>query len=246
MSNIELVEKKKGYRVELQRLEKNFELYRGTDNEIGLYFTDEVDDGYDDWLKGFDPKEVKTAAQKLRSLLFGKVAHLPLICPRAQNCVYEHTCPFKPKEPVGKACPVESAFVIEKLNGYRDELVVDTFKETDYTLVSRLVELEIFDMRLSAMLAQGKYQNPVYPQVFSVGESGAVYEDQANPLYEMKEKLSREKIKLLSVLVETPEARYKKQAALKEAEAGRYDTTLRDLEKLIASVENKLLIEGSK
>lgn len=234
----------KGYKIELHRLEKNFELYRSSDNKIGLYFVDEVDHGYDSWSNQFTEEEVRKAAQKLRSLLYGKVAHLPIICKGWQTCVYGHVCPFKPNVPVGRQCPYESAYVIEKLNSYREELVVDSFKETHYTLVSRLIELELFDMRLSAMISKEAYQNPVYEQVIGTnGDGDPVYSEQPNPMYEMKEKLSREKMKLLNVLVETPEAQYKKQVALKEVSESKYDQTLMKLENLILDAEKKL-IEG--
>ena len=50
-------------------------------------------------------------------------------------------------------------------------------------------------------------------------------------------------MKLLSILVETPEARYKKQAALKEVTENRYDVSLKKLEALILDVETKLISE---
>lgn len=231
-------------KVELQRLEKNFELYRSSENEVGLYFVDEVTGQYDDWMKGFSPDQIKVAAQKLRSLLYGKVSHLPMICQGHQECVYSHSCPFKPNEPVGKQCPYESAYVIEKINAYRDEFSINAFRETDYTLVSRLIELELFDIRLTAMISQSKYQKPIYAQVVSVSPHGEpIYEEMPNPMYEMKDKLGREKMKLLSILVETPEARYKKQAALKEVTENRYDVSLKKLEALILDVETKLTQE---
>lgn len=237
----------KGYKIELHRLENNFELYRSSDNKMGLYFVDEVDGDYGSWANNFSEEEIRKAAQKLRSLLYGKVAHLPIICKGYQTCIYSHTCPFKPRPPEGKQCPYESAYIIEKLNSYREELVVDSFKETHYTLVSRLIELELFDMRLSAMISKEDYQNPIYDQVVGADKNGApVYSEQANPMYEMKEKLSREKMKLLSVLVETPEAQYKKQAALKEASENKYDKTLQKLEDLILDAEKKLLNESNK
>lgn len=234
----------KPIRIELQRLEKNFELYRSSENEVGLYFVDEVSGQYDDWMKKFSHDEIKVAAQKLRSLLYGKVSHLPMICQGHRDCVYSHSCPFKPNEPVGKQCPYESAYVIEKINAYREEFSVNAFRETDYTLVSRLIELELFDIRLTAMISQSKYQKPIYPQVVSVSPHGEpVYEEMPNPMYEMKDKIGREKMKLLNILVETPEARYKKQAALKEVTENRYDVSLKKLEALILDVETKLTQE---
>lgn len=232
----------KGFRVELQKLEQNFSLYRGAKNEMGLYFSDEVGEEYESWIRDFSEEEIKKAAQKMRSMLFGKVSQLPLVCQGASKCVYSHSCPFKPKEPVGKMCPVESRIVIEKLDGYREELVLSGFKETDYALVSRLIELELFDMRASAMAGNPEYQKPLLLQPMGVSKEGEpIFQDVANPLYELKEKISREKIKILSVLVETPEARYKKQLAFKEVGSSKYDQTMNQLNSLILEAEKRLL-----
>lgn len=232
----------KGFKIELQKLESNFVLYKGAKNEIGLYFSDEVDENYDKWIKTFSEEEITKAAKKMRSMLFGKISQLPMICPGANSCVYKHTCPFKPKEPTGQMCPVESALVIDKLDGYREELVLSGFKETDYSLVSRLIELELLDMRASAMAGNPEYQKPLLKQVIGVSkENQPIEQELANPIYDLKEKISREKIKILSVLVETPEARYKKQIALKEVSSDAYAQTLKDLNTLLHEAEKKLI-----
>lgn len=228
----------RGSRVEVESI------FSTLDNEMGLFFPDEIDGRYQEWMRTFSPEEIRVAALKMKSMLFGKVAHLPMICPSAEKCIYRHTCPFGEKAPTGKSCPVESAFVIEKLNGYRNELVVDSFKESEYMLVCRLIELDLFDTRISALLRQEEHSEIVKSVFAGASPRGdAYFKHEENPLFVMKNKINVEKSKILSILVETPEARYKKQAALKIAPADSYSKEMDKLADLIAEMEKKF-VEG--
>lgn len=222
-------------------------IFEAIENDIGLFFPDEVDGNYQRWMAEFTPEEVRRASFKMKSMLFGKVAHLPLICPGVSKCVYKHTCPFDGKEPVGKGCPVESAFVIEKLNGYRKELMIDSFKESEYLLVCRLIELELYDTRISALMRTPEHSDVVKTVFAGASPRGeSFFKEEENPLYSIKNKINQEKGKILAVLVETPEARYKKAAALKQSGDDVYSKEMQKIEEMVRDIETRLLDNKDK
>lgn len=234
------------------QVERVFDLFaplRGGDGPVSkraLVFPDEVTGAYESWARSFTPEEIRLAASKMESLLFGKIAQLPMTCPGHQTCPYASTCPYMPKEPVGKGCPVEAAFVVDRMRGLKQELTVDAFRETDFLLVSRLIELELMDMRITAKMSRRNHWDPLVEVAAGSTPDGQIYyKDEENPLFALKEKINREKTKLLNTLVETPEARWQKAAALREVTKDAYQDKLKKLSDLVDKATRAVEQKGS-
>lgn len=197
---------------------------------------------YDEWLKNLDQEEIRVAAMRMSSILWGNVVALPQVCPNLQKCVHKHICPFESNPPEGKACPMEQAYIMDKMSKLKKQFDIDGLAETDFLLLNKLVELDLYDLRINSMMAHGETQRPLYPRVALVSQDGVpIYQDEVNPLFEIKEKIGREKMKLMGILVGTPQERYKKQAALKEASSDRLSALSERLNSLIEKAERELL-----
>lgn len=201
---------------------------------------------YDEWLKNLDQEEIRVAAMRMSSILWGNVVALPQVCPNLQKCVHKHICPFESNPPEGKACPMEQAYIMDKMSKLKKQFDIDGLAETDFLLLNKLVELDLYDLRINSMMAHGETQRPLYPRVALVSQDGVpIYQDEVNPLFEIKEKIGREKMKLMGILVGTPQERYKKQAALKEASSDRLSALSEKLNSLIEKAERELLASPS-
>lgn len=201
---------------------------------------------YDEWLKNLDQEEIRVAAMRMSSILWGNVVALPQVCPNLQKCVHKHICPFESNPPEGKACPMEQAYIMDKMSKLKKQFDIDGLAETDFLLLNKLVELDLYDLRINSMMAHGETQRPLYPRVALVSQDGVpIYQDEVNPLFEIKEKIGREKMKLMGILVGTPQERYKKQAALKEASTDRLSALSEKLNSLIEKAERELLASPS-
>jgi hypothetical protein len=202
---------------------------------------------YQEWLKRFTPEEQQLAAARLKSVSSGFYSVLPIVCKGAQQCPHGHICPFIPKEPLGLQCPMEQQIIVERMHQFMREYQIDGQRPTDFMLLNRLVELELTDFRCSSMLSSSQYQGVLREVTTgSTPQGDLITNEIINPIMEMKEKISREKMKLLSVLVGTPQEKYKKQAALKEVKTEEYSNKISGMNKQLMDLEKKLLAASNE
>lgn len=139
-------------------------------------------------------------------------------------------------------CPVEQQMIANRMHGLMHEHGIDGSQATNFMLLNRLVELELTDFRCSSLLSSPSYNQLMRTVITGSTSDGTLIENEAvNPLIETKERISREKMKLMSVLVSTPEAKYKKQAALKEVKSDEYSNKIASIAKGLMDLETKIL-----
>lgn len=196
---------------------------------------------YEEWVSKLSSEEIQVAALRMSSILWGNIVVLPQICPNLSKCVHSHVCPFSDRPPVGKACPMEQAYIMDKMTKLKKQFDVEGVAETEFMLLNKLVELDLYDLRINSMMAKEETQKPLISRIAMVSADGVpIYQDDINPLFELKEKIGREKSKLLTILVGTPQERYKKAAALKEQGSDKISGLNDRLEKLVEQAEKKL------
>lgn len=197
---------------------------------------------YLDWLSHYNQQEADMASAQLGSLRGGNYSVLPLVCQGLSKCPHAHVCPFSYKVPIGLQCPMEQAIIVERMEALMNEFGVDGHRASEFMMLNRVIELELLDMRTSSMLASPKYQSIMRHVVTGATPDGELIEnEEITPLLEIKEKVSREKMKILSTLVATPEAKYKKQAALKEKSEDGYSKRVADISRKLAKIEQQLI-----
>lgn len=212
--------------------------------QLGIQFPHQLmGKEYRNWIDSFSPEQQQDATVRLKSLATGFYSVVPLICPGIRKCPHGHVCPFAGHEPpLGKQCPVEQNVIMERMHGFMKEYEVDGNRPTDFMLLNRLVELELTDFRCSSMLSSPEYQGILTEMVTGATAQGDLITNNViNPILEMKEKISREKMKLLGILVGTPQEKYKKQAALKEVKTEEYSNKIANMNKQLMDIEKKLL-----
>ncbi len=209
---------------------------------LGIRFPQELmGDAYQEWLRSFTPEQARRAEAGLFAIRSGFFAVLPRVCTGLAKCPHAHICPFSENVPVDQTCPAEMAYVRSKMEGYMDEYAITGHHKSAFTLLNRLVELDLLDLRTSSMLAGPRYQDLMVSRVTGSTVQGDILEnEELNPLLEAKERISREKMKLMGVLVGTPEAQYKKAAAMKEAATNEYSSKIAKMNQRLLQVETML------
>jgi hypothetical protein len=212
-------------------------------NSLGIKFPHQLmGKKYQDWLDSFTSEETDEIAVKLQSISPGFYSVTPMICRGASVCPHGHVCPFVPKEPISHSCPVEQQIILDRMSSLMEEYQIDGHRNSDFMLLNRLIELELTDFRASSTLSSPEYQSLLVEQTMGSTPQGELIHNQVlNPLLELKERISREKMKLLGVLVGTPQEKYKKQAALKEARTEEYGNKIAGMNKSLMDIEKKLL-----
>lgn len=211
-------------------------------NDLGLRFPQEhLSEGYKEWLSSFDEEEIRTAGKMLSAVLMGNVTALPKICPSLSKCEHKGICPFQTNQPVGKACPMEMSVIIDRMNKLMEQFKIDGFQQTDFMILNRVVELELYDLRLNSLMSSQDKQSILVDKVVGFSSEGsAITNEEVSPLFDLKEKISREKMKLMTLLVGTPQEVYKKRAALKEASTDKLSVKIDELNRALQQVEKSL------
>jgi len=202
---------------------------------------------YKEWLTAFTDEEAVEAALQVNAMRGGNYSVLPRICPNLHRCPMSHSCPFKDTDnvPVGLQCPLEQTLIVSKMSSFMEEFNVDGNRAAEFMLLNRLVELDLYDFRINAYLANiENMAAPIVDEIAGSTPQGEKFHREAVHLsYELKERISREKMKLLDILVQTPQARVKKQAALKETNEKSVGKSMAHLNQLVNQLNQVHVID---
>lgn len=139
-------------------------------------------------------------ARQTLGLKHGMFASVPIIC-KGHACPYFETC-WIPEEDlqIGERCPIEIAAILERFDKYCKELSIDVDNEiVDAGLVKDVVDIEIMMVRADGLLA--KDGNLIEEVVAGVSPKGQeYYRPELHPAVELKEKLRKEKTRILNQL----------------------------------------------
>lgn len=210
---------------------------------------------YQEWLDRFNEEEKGMVTRDMKALMSGTYVVLPRICPGVDDCPVSAFCPFGNNTPNGLQCPLEQGIIQQKMNDLMEEFRADGHNTTDHSLLARLTELELQDWRINAYQAtRAEYALPlIQVEVGADMQGNRLTQMQGNPLFDIKEKIGREKMRITQLLVANPEARYKRQAALKEVanndvsnQMARMSQMLADIEERMKKKPKEIVIEESK
>lgn len=209
-------------------------------------------------LDNYDSLEVSEAQKKrirmhLIGLKTGVAAFVPLFCGGSEKCPFALRCPFSVLNedgtineeesvyPLHKQCPVELELVRMRREEFIEEYDLNPNNSTDLVLVNKLCEIEVYEYRINILLAigdrDGHGQDLMKETLVNVTPQGvSVYEQKLHPLLDYKNKLHRQRLELLNVMVGTRREKYKKEAATKKRE----DTDVSTQQAALRAKINKL------
>lgn len=217
-------------------------IFRRQQGKLNIKFPhDLLGKDYASWLHNMSSGQREEAGERLDVLSSGNFAVMPRICTGLATCPMSHVCPFALNLPLKLQCPVEQRVVMDKMNGLLEELNTDSYQKTEFMLINRVVELELLDFRVTSALAGPAYQDMMVETITGSTNTGDFIKNEVlNPFFELKERISREKMKLLAVLVRTPQEKYKKKAALKEVTGDTYATKIANMNKKLMDLDTKM------
>lgn len=163
-------------------------------------------------------EEATTFKNTVMRLKYGVSAAIPLLC-SGPKCLHQ-ICPFhtSKKYPLTKQCPVEFRLIQTLTQGYIEDLGVDPDNASEMTLVNKLVECDIIELRANSGLSGGNDEEAgtLLKTIISESDNGTHKEEvKLHPLLEAKEKMTRIKMNILDAFVATRREKYKKAAATK-------------------------------
>lgn len=128
------------------------------------------------------------------------------------NGIASHNCPYYQLEPeavIGEDCLPEVQLIEYWTSKYIDELSIDDSSISEMHSVSRLVEITIMDLRMNNYLAIND-QNLMMEYITAVGpEGGAISNLGPSVAFDIKERLEKQKLKILETLNNTREKKAK-------------------------------------
>ncbi len=167
----------------------------------------------------YTPEEARKIRGHLSKMSTGSTSMTPQIC--SPRCPWKDRCVFYSmnKAPLGLPCLIEVNLLREWTTAYFNEYKVEPTNFTEITMISELAEIEVLLWRINMGLSRAENVSMTIEQMIGVATNGEpINQTQVSPLYELKERLSARKTKLVKLLVGDRQEKYKKEAALRKSD----------------------------
>jgi hypothetical protein len=231
--------------------------------EYFAFLKQDLDD-YLPFYQTLSPEVIFKYKRQLIAMRTGTHSVVPLICAGYPKCpiARAHKCPLNvydasgevdlavSKYPLLMACPWEKDILYSRIQGYAIEYNLDIDSPSTMALLSKLAQFDIMDMRCDVQLAAGdrfgQGQDLLSSHVASINPiTGETYlEIKVHPLMELKERIHKQRMEILDVMIGTPKAKLKAAKDMGPQESTTdLSVKMRDLQDKIArvtSVQSKL------
>jgi hypothetical protein len=219
---------------------------------LSTLIANEAIDDYSD-LQISDEVKQKLAAIVLNAKA-GLVTIAPLICSGPNVCPFYKRCPIYLSEgesgsyPLDKQCLLEASFARDKFLEYIEELS-NTYPDIEESpslraLVSKLVELDVYEYRLSLILAgttDVKDSTLLKEQsVALTAHDDEVVQLQEHPAWKMKDRITKLRSEILDILILTPKAKSRETARHKKSMSTDYLSRSYELHEKLDSLIERL------
>jgi len=146
----------------------------------------------------------------IEALVGQKSAVLPMKC-LAAKCVYALSCPLQQegKAPKGESCPIEKLMIGYMTEQYVASLGIDPQNYVEMSMLADIIEMEIYDLRVSGELSISAL---LIDQAVGVGPDGEpILRKEASPALDAKLQIKKHKDTLRRSFLATREikAKYK-------------------------------------
>lgn len=162
------------------------------------------------------------------------------------NGIASHNCPYFQLEPeavIGQDCLPEVQLIEYWTSKYIDELQVDESSISEMHSISRLVEITIMDVRMTNYLSIND-QHLMMEYITAVGpEGGAISNLGPSVAFDIKERLEKQKLKILETLNNTRE---KKSKLVLDTEKNRELASNKQILEKLDSLVNLRVVSSTK
>jgi hypothetical protein len=217
---------------------------------------------------GSDPELYKglsltpEAANRMRSHLaaikHGTYASVPLICKGYNSCPIRSSCWFVNKDssgninlsastfPLLQPCPVEASILQVKVKQYCSENFynLNHITPTIITLATKLAELDIYEIRVNMLLAQGdslgEGRDLMQEMVMSADLHGNPVKTamREHPAFSLKERFQKMRSTLMKELLASPEAKINARAKMESAKAESVSATMTRMSAALSKINS--------
>jgi len=153
------------------------------------------------------------------TLLLDSAAKAPMRC--SAGCYFIPQCPLAQikKHPIGKACPRESQYVVERFIAWMREFgrTQSTLLESERVAISQLVGLQVELLRIRAILAQPEHSNLQQRSVRDVNAQDGTpiaWEDQIHIAAQREDLIIVQMRMIMQSFELTPEMKTRRKKAL--------------------------------
>jgi len=218
----------------------------------------------------FTESEVRRIRMHVMKMKTGIQAMAPLLCAGPVKCPFRYRCPIVDraltittpngididfrnqnikKFPLLRQCIFERELLDFQRRRYIEEYEIDIDSPTEMSMINKLAELDLYEMRATMVLAHGDDKGEgldlLKNQVTSVSMTGEqIMRMETHPAFELKERIHKMREDVLRSMVGTRREQYKQSAALKKQDFSDPSTAVADLRERIAEIENNNAIEA--
>jgi len=168
-----------------------------------------------------DEKDVRRMIRGFMDIEVGSATNLVQICSK-KTCLYKTRCFLftADKCPEGRECVHENKVLGHAMGQYLQSLEVDTDNYPEMVMVNQLVEFELMEYRCNAILSF-THRDLKMITVIGLDEQGIpITKEDISYAFQIKERVLKQKMQILTELAATRKEKWKRQAALKEAKDG--------------------------
>jgi hypothetical protein len=147
--------------------------------------------------------EAKRAAMTMLSTKTGMYAKIPIVC-KADSCPYSESCQLLAYDlaPLGEYCPIETAQIELRFQGYAQDFDLEYSSFTDRCVVSEIINCDIMIERCKALMA--KEGVPVVEVAAGISENGEIFSrPEVSKYWEAYERASKRRNEAYQLMMAT-------------------------------------------
>jgi hypothetical protein len=191
------------------------------------------------------PEEISSLQEFMEARSLGVNASVAMIC-TDDECPFKATCWFYQhgKAPKGETCPIEAEMIAYHTQAFIREFNVNPDNHSELMLIQELVELLIYDTRLSQILASPGQSDLASAKPIFSALGDLEYEYDEHWALKMKERIKNRRMKILEALNATRKEKWKVERDIMkmkssndESDAGGYSQVVNKLTRLIKEVK---------
>ena len=155
------------------------------------------------WGHSVTGDEGRKAAMTMLSTKTGMYAKVPITC-KGDACPYAESCQLLPYDlaPLGEYCPIETAQIELRYQGYADDFDLDNASFTDRNLVAEIINCDIMIERAKSLVA--KEGVSIVDVVAGIAENGQeYYRPEISKAWELYERATKKRNEAYQLMMAT-------------------------------------------
>lgn len=147
--------------------------------------------------------QAKKAAMTMLSTKTGMYAKVPITC-KGDGCPYAESCQLLPYDlaPMGEFCPIETAQIELRYQGYAEDFGIDDASFTDKNLIAEIINCDVMIERAKSLISREGMS--VVDVVAGIGENGEQYtRPEVSKAWELYERVTKKRNEAYQLMMAT-------------------------------------------